>query len=208
MRRQSRKLRHGCQNVFYGPLVLERNECCCVCKLRAAFPTLVIVCRLVFFWISALSLSCCYCSVAACMSIESSGPDSQLRWCPFTLQDNSKWGFPGGTSGKEPASQFWRHETRVSSLGWEAPLEKGMQSTQVFLLGESHGLRSSSTGYSPQGCRESDVTEATSHTCIALKKICLPAVQHLGLTCSGRYQKLHHSPHRTSRLAGRLFPRK
>ena len=37
-------------------------------------------------------------------------------------------------------------------------------------------------GYSLQGCRESDVTEATSHTCIALEKIRLPAVQHLGLT--------------------------
>ena len=36
--------------------------------------------------------------------------------------------------------------------------------------------------YSPQGCRESDVTEATSRTCIALEKIHLPSIQHLGLT--------------------------
>ena len=35
-------------------------------------------------------------------------------------------GFPGGTSGKEPACQCRRHETRVSSLGGEDPLEEGM----------------------------------------------------------------------------------
>ena len=35
---------------------------------------------------------------------------------------------------------------------------------QVFLPGESHGHRSLE-GYSPQGCKESDTTEATQHTC-------------------------------------------
>ena len=30
----------------------------------------------------------------------------------------------------------------VHSLGWEDPLEEGMQSTPVFLPGESHGPRS------------------------------------------------------------------
>ena len=37
------------------------------------------------------------------------------------------WGFPGGTSGKEPACQSRRcKETQVRSLGWEDPLEEGM----------------------------------------------------------------------------------
>jgi len=38
-------------------------------------------------------------------------------------------------------------ETRVRSLGWEDPLEKGMAIHSVFLPGESHGQRSL-VGYS------------------------------------------------------------
>jgi len=33
-------------------------------------------------------------------------------------------------------------ETQVLSLDWQDPLEKGMQPTPVFLLGESHRQRS------------------------------------------------------------------
>ena len=41
---------------------------------------------------------------------------------------------PGGASGKEPACQSRRHnETRVQSLGWEDPLEKGMASHSSIL---------------------------------------------------------------------------
>ena len=32
------------------------------------------------------------------------------------------------------------------------------------MLGESHGQRSLA-GYSPEGCKESDMTEATEHAC-------------------------------------------
>ena len=40
--------------------------------------------------------------------------------------------------------------------------------TPVFLPGESHGQRSLE-GYSPQGCKESDMTEATCpHSCSLL----------------------------------------
>ena len=46
-------------------------------------------------------------------------------------------------------------ESWVQSLGWEDPLEKGMTE---FLPGESHGQRILA-GYSPQGCKESDMTE-------------------------------------------------
>ena len=35
-------------------------------------------------------------------------------------------GFPGSSSGKEPACQCGRHETQVQSLDWEDPLEKEM----------------------------------------------------------------------------------
>ena len=49
-------------------------------------------------------------------------------------------------------------ETWVQSLGWEDPLEDGRQPTPVFLPGEFHGQRSL-VGYSPWGCRESDMTE-------------------------------------------------
>ena len=49
-------------------------------------------------------------------------------------------------------------ETRVRSLGREDPLEKAMAPTPVLLSGKSHGWRSQ-VGYSPWGCKESDMTE-------------------------------------------------
>ena len=45
-------------------------------------------------------------------------------------------------------------ETRVVSLGQEDPLEKGIATPPIFLLGEFHGQR-----YSSWGCKESDMTE-------------------------------------------------
>ena len=48
-------------------------------------------------------------------------------------------------------------ETWVWALGGEDPLEKGM-ATPIFLPGEFHGQRSL-VGYSPWGCRDSDMTE-------------------------------------------------
>ena len=47
---------------------------------------------------------------------------------------------------------------RVQSLGQKDPLEKGWESTPVFLSRESHGQRSL-TGYSLWSRKESDVTE-------------------------------------------------
>ena len=49
-------------------------------------------------------------------------------------------------------------ETQVRSLGQEDPLVKEWQPTPVFLPGKFHGLRSL-VGYSPWGCKESDMTE-------------------------------------------------
>ena len=48
-------------------------------------------------------------------------------------------------------------ETQVKSLGWEDPLEKGTAATPVFWPIESHGQRTLA-GWSPWGCKESDVT--------------------------------------------------
>ena len=43
-------------------------------------------------------------------------------------------------------------ETWVQSLGWEDPLDKGMQPTPVFLPGESHGQKNL-MGYRPWGSK-------------------------------------------------------
>ena len=71
--------------------------------------------------------------------------------------------FPGGTSGKEPACQSRRHKRRgfdpwVGKIPWR----RTWQPTPVFLPGESHGRRSL-VGYTPQGCKGSDMTEVTRH---------------------------------------------
>ena len=43
------------------------------------------------------------------------------------------------------------------------PWRRAWQRTPVFLLGESQGQRSLA-GYSPWGCKESDMTEVTQHS--------------------------------------------
>ena len=52
-------------------------------------------------------------------------------------------------------------ETQSQFLGWEDPVEEKWQPTPVFLPGKSHGQRSLA-GYSPQGCKELDLTERLS----------------------------------------------
>ena len=44
----------------------------------------------------------------------------------FTFWQRELWGFPCGTSGKEPACQCRKYKMRVWSLGWGDPLEEGM----------------------------------------------------------------------------------
>ena len=68
-------------------------------------------------------------------------------------------GLPGGSAVKTlPAIQEAR-EMRVRSLARKTPWRRAWQPTQVFLPGETHGQRSL-VGYSPQGRKESDTTEA------------------------------------------------
>ena len=59
-------------------------------------------------------------------------------------------------------------ETRVRSLGRKIPWRRKWQSTPVFLPGESHGRRSL-VGYSPRGCKESDIAEQLNLTLPYLK---------------------------------------
>ena len=54
-------------------------------------------------------------------------------------------------------------ETRVQSLGWEDPLEKGMAMHSSILAWRSHGQRSL-VGYGPWNQKESDTTERLFHT--------------------------------------------
>ena len=74
-------------------------------------------------------------------------------------------GFPGGTSGKEPACHC-RRLKRCGFCAWvgKIPWRRARQPTPVFLPGESHGQKSL-VGYSPQGRKELDTTEATQHAC-------------------------------------------
>ena len=51
----------------------------------------------------------------------------------------------------------------VQSLGWEDPLEEEMATHANILAWKPHGQRSL-VGYSPQGRKESNMTEHTYHT--------------------------------------------
>ena len=55
-------------------------------------------------------------------------------------------------------------ETRVRSLGWEDPLEKGMVTHSSILTWENPHEQRSLAGYSPWGCKDSckDMTERLS----------------------------------------------
>ena len=51
-------------------------------------------------------------------------------------------GFPGGSVGKSPPALQDLQEIWVQSLGWEDPLEEGVQPTSVFLPAEANVQRS------------------------------------------------------------------
>ena len=71
------------------------------------------------------------------------------------------WGFPGGSSGKEPTCQCRRLE-RHKFDPWvrKIPWRRAQQPTPVFLPGEFQGQRSLES-YSSWGHTETDMTEAT-----------------------------------------------
>ena len=88
-------------------------------------------------------------------------------------------GFPGGASGKEPTCQCWRHKRCEFNL-WVRKISqrRAWQPTPVFLLRESHEQRSLA-GYSPQGHKESDTTEATQHAFTLLSTIFFSVISFL-----------------------------
>ena len=69
------------------------------------------------------------------------------------------WGFPGGSSSKEPGCQC-RRQKRCRLDPWvrKIPWRRKWQPTPVFLLENSHGYRSLA-GCSPKGREELDMTE-------------------------------------------------
>ena len=70
-------------------------------------------------------------------------------------------GFPGDVKGKEPTCQC-RRRKKLRFDPWIGKIlwKRVWQPTPEFLPGEAHGQRSLE-GYSPQGHKESDMTEAT-----------------------------------------------
>ena len=75
-------------------------------------------------------------------------------------------------------------ETWVRSLGWENLWRRESLPTLVFLPGKSHGQRSL-VGYSPWGCKKSDMTEW-------LNTLYLEWITNLILLCNpGNYIQSH-----------------
>ena len=73
--------------------------------------------------------------------------------------------FPGGTSGKEPASRCRRQETQVRSLGQEDPLEEGV-ATHSSILAWRIPWAEEPGGHSPWRHKELDMTEPLTHTAL------------------------------------------
>ena len=71
-------------------------------------------------------------------------------------------GFPGGSAVTDPPAVQEKQETQVRSLGHEDPLEENMEIHSSIFSWRSPRQRSLA-GYSSQGCKESDMTEATEH---------------------------------------------
>ena len=77
---------------------------------------------------------------------------------PYILS-NTPWGFPGGTSDKEPTCHCRRRgfDPWVGKMPWK----RKWHLTAVFLPGKCHGQRGL-VGYSPWGHKELDTTEQLS----------------------------------------------
>ena len=74
-----------------------------------------------------------------------------------------KMGFPGGSVGKESTCKAEEQEMWVQSLGWEDPLEEGME-THPSILAWRIPQAQETGRYSSQVCKESDTTEMTEHS--------------------------------------------
>ena len=83
-------------------------------------------------------------------------------------------GFPSGAAGKEATRQCRKHK-RCRFNPWirKIPWTRIQQPTPVFLAGKS---REPGGLYSPQGCKESDTTEATQHVGLLAVCVCAQSV--------------------------------
>ena len=113
------------------------------------YPASLLVFGSIFLFSSPRFWSCLCVAVAFFVSAENKGTAI------------SKKGFPGGTVGKESASQCGRCK-RHEFDPWveKIPWRREWQPTPVFLPGRPHGQRSL-VGSSPWGHKESDTSEAT-----------------------------------------------
>ena len=75
--------------------------------------------------------------------------------CVFPWRHMIWWCLPANAGDMTYGFNSW-----VRKIPWR----RAWQPTPVFLPGESHEQRSLA-GYSPWGCKESDMTEATQHAC-------------------------------------------
>ena len=102
--------------------------------------------RLHLFWTHSCSRSC------RLQWLQELGRLLIQGWTPRGLHwidSLYSWGFPGGTSGKEPTCQCRRHKRhRFHPWVGKIPWRRAWQPTPVFLPGESHGQRCPA-GYSP-----------------------------------------------------------
>ena len=132
---------------------------------------------------SSQSVSCTYCVLAYLIHLTIA---AKRRWCYLHFTgENTEFrqvkenrftitllGFPGGTSGKEPACQCRRQETRVRSLGQEDPLEEGM-ATHSSILAWRIPMDRGAWQATVHRVTESGTTEVT-YTC-SLTYLCFSA---------------------------------
>ena len=72
-------------------------------------------------------------------------------------------GFPGGSSGKEPAFQFKRHKKHgLDPWVGKIPWRRKWQLTPILLPEDPHEQRNL-VGYRPWGHKELDMTEVAEH---------------------------------------------
>ena len=68
--------------------------------------------------------------------------------------------FPGSSALQNLPRMQERHESWVQSLGEQDPMKEGMATHSSILFKPPHGQRGL-VGYSPQGRKQLDMTEAT-----------------------------------------------
>ena len=73
--------------------------------------------------------------------------------------------------GASEVAQWVKNMPAMQEISWvrKVSWRRKWQPTPVFLPGESHGQRCLA-GYSSWGCKETDTTEATKHSCVHTQK--------------------------------------